>query len=89
MVTLGAGSAFASLLSAYPQLIWFSKNKLIVFGVAGLLLTISALVKNKTTCSIENSSCNEVKSASKYIFIFSVLMYLTGGFFAFIAPMLL
>lgn len=41
MVSLGAGAALASLVSAFPQLVWLSEHKLVVFAVATALLVAS------------------------------------------------
>jgi len=44
-VALGAGATFVSLLGIFPQLVWFSEHKGIVFVVAGVLLVANTLMR--------------------------------------------
>ena len=44
LVSLGAGAAVIGLVSTFPQLVWLSEHKGVVFGVAGLLLVGSGLL---------------------------------------------
>ena len=41
LVSIGAGAALASLVTAVPPLIWLSEHKPLVFGLAAALLAIS------------------------------------------------
>src|ERR1041384_5685030 len=43
MMSLGAGAALVALISNFPQLVWLSEHKNWVFGIAGVLLGISAI----------------------------------------------
>ena len=45
LVTIGAGSVMAGLVSNVPQLIWLSKHKTLVFVFAGSMLLLSALLR--------------------------------------------
>src|SRR3954470_6576927 len=47
MVSLGAGAVLVGLVSAVPQLIWLSEHKLLVFGVAAIMLVLSGLMLRK------------------------------------------
>jgi len=91
-VTLGLGASLASFLGNYPQLIWLSENKTVVFVFAGIMLVLTGAIRQR---SISNSCppdarlalvCKETKTASAWIFYFSVGVYLVGAFFAFVAP---
>jgi hypothetical protein len=41
MVSLGMGAVLAGLVSDFPQLVWLSKHKIEVFGLAAVLLLTS------------------------------------------------
>ena len=41
LVSLGAGAVLVGLISAFPQLVWLSEHKSLVFGIAGVLLAAS------------------------------------------------
>ena len=43
----GAGASFAALISHFPQLIWISKQKNILFILAGLALAVSKTIEIK------------------------------------------
>ena len=92
-VMLGAGAAFASLLGVFPQLIWFSENKAVVFAVAGILLFANLLLRTfvPQQCSADPklaAECGRAQRVSGCILYFSIGAYLLGAFFAFVAPML-
>jgi hypothetical protein len=42
LVSLGAGAALASVVSAVPQLVWLSEHKVPLFAFAGVVLALSA-----------------------------------------------
>jgi len=93
-VMLGAGAAFASLLGVFPQLIWFSENKAFVFAVAGVLLFANLLLRTfvPQQCPVDPKlgvECVRAQRVSGLILYFSIGVYLIGGFFAFVAPLLL
>jgi hypothetical protein len=90
---LGAGAAFASLLGVFPQLIWFSEHKGIVFLVAGVLLFANLAMRTfvPPQCPAEPllaAECARAQRISTVILYVSLVAYLIGGFFAFIAPIL-
>jgi hypothetical protein len=92
-VVLGAGATFASLLGVFPQLIWFSEHKGIVFLVAGILLfaNLAMRIFIPPQCSADPklaAECARAQKVSGVILKVSLLAYLVGGFFAFLAPVL-
>ncbi len=93
-VSLGLGATLVSLLGAFPQLIWISERKGLVFGMAGLLLLVSTVVRMRAktqACPIDPDlarQCKNLKRFESSIYYLSVLCYLIGGFFAFVAPLL-
>tara|TARA_Y100001968_G_scaffold315276_1_gene341689 strand:+ start:445 stop:828 length:384 start_codon:yes stop_codon:yes gene_type:complete len=92
MVSIGAGAVLAGLVSNFPELIFLSKYKIYVFSIAGLLITISGYmlwVNRNAPCPIDPMAaklCNKLRKLSIYIYCFSLIIFLTGLFFAFVAP---
>ena len=91
LVTLGMGAALAGLVSNVPFLITLSEHKLWVFGVAGVLICLSAglqWLSRHAPCPvdpIDAKACMRLRRVSVYITGFSAIIYLIGVFFAFIA----
>ncbi len=95
MVTLGMGAVLAGFLTDFPQLIWLSKHKLIVFGLAGtaiILAGISLWRARMLPCPADPAQakiCQRLRKASVVIYGFSVLAFATGAIFSFVMPFLL
>ena len=94
LVTLGAGATLSSLISFVPQLAWFSEYKAGVFGTATVMLITSGIMQwraRSVPCPLDPVlafACTRTRKTSLLIYLFSVGMYLLGGFFAFVAPLL-
>ena len=94
LVTLGAVAALAGLVSAVPQLIWLSENKIAVFSVAALMLGVSGWLQwhaRSLPCPTDPAlaaSCMRTRKTALRVYFFSVALFLVGGFFAFVAPSL-
>ena len=94
LVALGAGATLSSLISFVPQLVWFSEHKAGVFGIATVMLIISGIMQwraRSLPCPLDPVlavACTRTRKTSLRIYLFSVGMYLLGGFFAFVAPLL-
>jgi len=92
LVTLGMGAALAGLVSNVPFLITLSEHKLWIFGVAGVLIVLSATlqwIRRYDPCPVDHiaaKACMRLRRISVYITGFSAIIYLIGVFFAFIAP---
>jgi hypothetical protein len=95
LVSLGAGAVMASVVSSVPQIVWFSEHKLGVFIFAGVMLAISGLLQwqaRSLPCPSDKALaeiCNKTRVNSIRIYVFSVCVFLIGGFMAFIAPWLI
>lgn len=93
-VALGAGAALAGILAAFPQLIWLSAHKGPVFALAGAAILASGFWQWKNrhaACPADPAAaraCLRSRRASGVIFWMSVIIYVTGFFFAFIAKYL-
>ena len=94
LVALGAGAALSTLVSAVPQLVWVSENKEAVFAFAGLMLSASGALQwrnRHAPCPTDpalRDACLRTRKWSVRVYGVSVLLYLVGGWFAFVAPWL-
>ena len=93
LVLLGFGATMASFLGNFPQLIWLSENKGIIFGLSFLMLGLSYLGQKyaqSQVCPIDKKvDCESAKSWSKPIFWLSFGINVVGAFYAFILPKIL
>jgi hypothetical protein len=82
-VALGFGATFASLVGSFPQLVWFSEHKALVFGGTALLLIAAFIVdRRRRACATE--ACETLKGWSHTLLLISVGLYLVGFTFAFL-----
>ncbi len=95
MVSLGMGAVLAGLVSDFPQLVWLSRHKAAVFGGAALLLLAAGIMLWRArnlpcpTDPAQARACKLLRRVSLIIYGLSVLLFLTGAFFAFVAPLVL
>lgn len=95
LVALGAGTALISLNNVFPQLIWLSEHKIGVFVLAGLMLLLAGLFQwraNRLPCPADPAlarACTRQRRVSRSVYVVSCVTFVVGGFFAFIAPLLL
>ena len=95
LVGLGAGAAMSSLVSNVPQLVWFSEHKIGVFLFAALMLVGSGALQwhaRSLPCPADATlaaTCMKTRKTSLRVYVVSVVIFLIGGFFAFIAPIIL
>jgi len=94
MVTLGAGATLAGLIGAFPQLVWLSEHKPLLFGSAALLLVASgaALWRARSLpCPAEPrmaAACRRLRKISGVVYALALLAFATGTAFAFVLPWL-
>ncbi|OKH49132.1 hypothetical protein NIES30_08190 [Phormidium tenue NIES-30] len=96
LVSLGFGASLASFLGQYPEFIWFSEQKSWVFAFGGVVLVtaiILARVSARTTdCPTDpalRDACKNTRTVSGIVLGVSTIIYIAGGFFAYVAPKLL
>jgi Sec-independent protein secretion pathway component TatC len=95
LVALGAGAALSSLVSAVPQLVWISEHKVGVFAFAGVMLALAGVMQwqNKSApCPVDpalRKACLRTRKLSLRVYIASVVLFLIGGWFAFVQPLLM
>lgn len=93
-VSFGAGASLVGLLSAFPQLIWFSENKELVFIFSGLLIAFSFWMQSRPEAQVcptdpqLRDACLSTKSWSRKLLWVSLIIYATGILFAFVLPFL-
>jgi hypothetical protein len=91
-VSLGAGATFAGLVTNIPQLIWLSEHKGLVFGMAAVGLIVAAYLQRLSASQVCPTdpklaeACRTTRRNSVLVFRVSVILYLVGAFFAFVAP---
>jgi hypothetical protein len=90
LVSVGAGAALASVITAMPQLVWLSEHKIPLFTFAGVVLTLAGVSTYRNhhgRCPAEPAqakSCMRLRRWSARIFYFSAALYAIGLFFAFL-----
>lgn len=93
-VTLGFGAAFASLIGAFPQLVWLSEHKGWVFGSGAALIMAAGVVQWRTryaACPTDPKlaeGCMTARSWSKRVLFLAIGFYALGFVFAFVLPLL-
>lgn len=91
LVTLGMGAALAGFVGAAPWVTAVSDYKGIVFAVAGVLLALAAFMQwraRNAPCPADPpkaKACSRLRKISWLILGLSILIYMIGFFFAFIA----
>lgn len=94
LVSLGAGAALASLVAVFPQIVWISEYKEIIFSIAALLMIITGVIQwrnQHAPCPIDielRNACLKTRKMSLRIYLFSLGLLLIGAWFAFIQPLL-
>lgn len=94
MVALGAGASLAGLVTAFPQLIWLSEHKPLVFGIAFALLALSGIAQwraRSLPCPSDPrlaATCGQLRRASGWLWGIAVAATLIGAVFAFVLPLL-
>ena len=93
LVLLGFGATLASFLGNFPQLIWLSENKGLVFGVSFLMLGVSFVAQKYSqtqVCPIDKKEdCEKTKDWSRPLFWISLGINVIGSFYAFVLPKLM
>jgi hypothetical protein len=84
------GATMAGLVTAVPQLIWLSQYKLTVFATSGTMIAVAGLLQYRArfdACPIDvdqAKACETSRKWSIYIWMASLVTWLTGATFAFV-----
>ena len=91
LVTLGMGATLVGIVDTVPWITAISEQKAIVFGVAGVLISLAAFMQwraRNAPCPADHTqakACSRLRRASWIILGSAAVVYVTGFFFAFIA----
>jgi hypothetical protein len=94
LVSLGMGATLIGLVSSFPQLIWISENKNMVFLGSALMLILSSVMQYRARnqpCPLDPElarACTVGREWSKRITIFSIAIWFLGAGFAFIPKLI-
>jgi hypothetical protein len=94
LVSIGAGAALASLVAIFPQIVWISEYKEIVFAISALLMIIGGVLQwrnRHAPCPVDpklRDACLKTRKTSLRIYLASLLILIIGSWFAFIQPLL-
>jgi len=92
LVAVGSAATLTTLVSNFPQLIWISEHKPLVFCLAGVMLAIAGYLQWKARnapCPADPALaavCSKARKNALLIYWISVVIFAIGAFFAFIAP---
>lgn len=95
LVSIGLGASMVGLVTNFPQLIWISENKLLVFIISFIMLSVSSFLQYRAKnlpCPIdpgEAEACTKARLWSKRITIFSIIVWIIGASFAFVPQLFL
>ncbi len=91
VVTLGFGAALAGFLGDNPQLIFISENKSVIFTLGAILLSLGAYLQYRVRfepCPLDPElarACTSSRVFSFRVYVVSVIIYLVGFVFAYVA----
>lgn len=91
LVTLGLGAALAGLVTAVPQLVWFSEHKDGFFLFAALMLAAGGVMQwraRSLPCPADPAlarACRKTRRVSLILYGAALGVYATGFFFAYLA----
>ena len=94
LVSLGAGAALASLVAVFPQIVWISEHKEVIFLVSSALMVAGGFLQWRNRyapCPVDpdlRNACLKTRKTSLHIYLVSLALLVIGGWFAFIQPLL-
>lgn len=95
LVTLGMGAALAGFISVAPWITVISEYKVFIFVGAGILLILSGYflwINRNAPCPTDAKqakACALLRKFSLYAIIISIVIYIVGFFFTFLAANIL
>lgn len=91
LVAIGSAATLTALVGNFPQLIWISEHKELVFGVAGAMLIVAGYLQwqaRNAPCPADvalAAICSKTRKNALMIYWLSVSIFGVGVFFAFVA----
>ena len=95
LVVIGSATTLTALVGNFPQLIWISEHKGLVFGLAGTMLAIAGYLQwqaRNAPCPVDPALakiCTKTRKNALRLYWLSVGIFAIGAFFAFVAPWLI
>ena len=92
LVAIGSAATLTALVGNFPQLIWISEHKALVFGLAGAMLLVAGYFQwqaRNAPCPADAALaavCTKTRKNALRVYWLSVAIFGVGAFFAFIAP---
>ena len=92
LVAIGSAATLTALVGNFPQLVWISEHKPLVFGLAGAMLAIAGYLQwqaRNAPCPADPTLaavCTRTRKNALLIYWLSVTIFAVGAFFAFVAP---
>lgn len=93
LVAIGSAATLTSLVSNFPQLIWISEHKTLIFSIAALMLIAAGQLQwqaRNAPCPADPQLaevCTKARKSALLIYWISVAIFMVGAFFAFVAPL--
>lgn len=94
-VAIGAGASFASLITVFPFLIVLSQYKIYITLFALVMILIAGYVNYKTyhmPCPADpelGRMCMQTRKRSRYVYYFSLVLFIFATIFTYIVPRLI
>lgn len=94
LVSIGMGATFAGLVGVFPQIVWLSESKILVFSLSGILILVSCrllYINRYSSCPIEPDQARACAISRKWSIravVLSAVLWIGGFFFAFLAPLM-
>ncbi len=89
LVLLGFGASVAGFVGDFPQFIWLSENKGIVFGGSFLMLGLAGLSRQKSCPIDKKEDCSKTRAWSDKLLVIAAVINVIGAFYAFVLPRIL
>jgi len=89
LVMLGFGATLAGFIGVFPEIVWFSENKGLVFSLAGIFITSSLWLQLRArSYDCSSDVCERTRSWSFHLLLLSATLYVIALFVAFLAPII-
>ena len=91
MVTLGMGTTLASFIGMFPSVTFISDYKEPIFIISGTFIMLGFFFQIRSrniscpTDQFKADLCNKLRKISWFMLFFSLIIYLVGFFFTFLA----
>jgi len=89
LVMLGFGATLAGFIGFFPEIVWFSENKGIVFTLAGIFISTSLFLQIRArSYDCSSDVCETTRGWSFYLLLLSTALFAVAVFVAFVAPII-